>query len=154
MQKTVASLDDANAALAQIANLLAQQSELASKRDQAVEQLQQRYQEPLAKIAEQLNQLQQQLTQFAQVTPELFIKKRTLSLPQGQIGKRRQSRIIPTASQTETEICDAIEAQGWHEALRLQRQLNRAALRSWSAQRLAQVGLQRCVNEQVWVEPK
>ncbi|MBF0416759.1 MAG: host-nuclease inhibitor Gam family protein [Magnetococcales bacterium] len=102
-----------------------------------------------------LEALVAELSTFAERNkPLLFARKRGIELTHGMLGFRRTRAIRPPIRGGWGGVLQKIKALGASEAIRVREDVNRAVLRGWSVERLAQLGIESVRSDLFWYELK
>lgn len=83
---------------------------------------------------------------------EFFSKAKSLDLDFGVIGFRLATKLEQRKKHTKAMIIGALKKYGLTEGISVKEDLNRSAMREWSDEQLALVGMQRVVSDDFFVD--
>ncbi|MBF0179247.1 MAG: host-nuclease inhibitor Gam family protein [Magnetococcales bacterium] len=151
----VRDLQQANAALGEIAQLARNLEIISADMNESIDRIKRASEAFAAPRRARLEALANGLSAFAEFhKATLFEKRRGIELTFGAFGFRRSSEVKPTGRGTWAQVLERIKELGEREVIRIREDVNRDALRAWSEERLALLGVDRIDKDVFWYEPK
>jgi phage host-nuclease inhibitor protein Gam len=85
---------------------------------------------------------------------ELFVKRRSVELTFGTIGYRESSEVKPVPKSTWEKVLAALVRGNYDQAIRVKAEVDKEALRTFSAKELSEVGARMVTKDTFWFELK
>ncbi|MFH2100217.1 MAG: host-nuclease inhibitor Gam family protein [Pseudomonadota bacterium] len=149
----VASLSQADAALAEIASLKRKLGAITARMNDDIDRRKAEAQVEAASEEMRLASLEGGIKAFAEARKdELFTSKRSVELTFGTIGFRRSKEVKPKAKHTWAMILEKIKEFDFTAAVRVKEDVNREELRGWPEERLDLVGARRAEKDEFGYE--
>lgn len=153
----ISDLPQADEVLRRLAEIDREQRQIESGANAQIDQIKALAKQDLEPLAEERKRLETDLAVFANLKKaELFgdIRNRSQELTFGIIGFRRAKALRLLAKRTWGGVLDALDAYGFIAAIRIKREVDKAAMADWPDEKLAQVGVRREVTDDFFVELK
>ncbi|MEW6263363.1 MAG: host-nuclease inhibitor Gam family protein [Thermodesulfobacteriota bacterium] len=151
----VSSLTQADAVLAEIADLDRQVRSLEDAKNSELDRIKAAAARQAAPMLERRASLELALAAWATLNrTELFPEAKTLDLMFGRLGFRKSTKIEPCAKVTWAMILGRLKELCFPEAIRVKEDVNREELHAWPAEKLALVGARRVEKDDFWYETK
>ena len=151
----IKNLAQANQALAEIAVLKRRIEAVNARLNDEIDRLKAQAEAEAAPLASRLESLENGLLAFAEFNKdELFKDRRSRELDYGTLGYRRSTQLKPMPRHTWAMVLGKIEELGFSEAVRVKKDVDREALRTWPDERLELVGARRVEKDTFWYEVK
>ena len=135
-----------------LADLTARTAKLAALQEKAeaeIEAVRARYSEQIGRTSDEIKALDKEIKQLAKNNLVIFDGEDQLILPHGILIHGKAFKVsIPR------DALEKIEAQGWNEAIRISKSIDRAVVEKWPAERLVMIGAQRKPIETINYELK
>ena len=149
----IADLEQARAALAEIANLARRLDTIDMAMNSAIDAAKEGAAAEGKPLAERRKALEAALATFGTMRKaELFKDRKSLDLGFGVIGFRMSTCVKTLPKTTWGMVLDALKRFGLIEAIRVKEEPNKEMLKDWPDERLATVGARREVADVFFVE--
>ncbi len=149
----VRDLDHANQTLAEIGQLKRQIAATEAKMNDDIDRIKADAEAAVAPLSSRLASLENGLLAFAEYNKdELFSKARSKDLVHGSLGYRRSTELKTLPKMTWKQVLGKLEELGFAEAIRVRRDPDKDALRTWSPERLELIGCKMQEKDTFWYE--
>lgn len=149
----VASLEEAEAALGEMASLERKLGGIQSNMQEDIDQAKARASQAAKPLAERHKALSEAVGAFAILNKdELFKKARSLDLGFGVIGFRLSTRIMQARGVSVGLTLERMKQYGLSEGIRLKEEINKDVCLAWPEERLDLVGLKRQQQDKPYIE--
>ncbi|MBF0283215.1 MAG: host-nuclease inhibitor Gam family protein [Magnetococcales bacterium] len=146
--------EEADRLLRGLSDLRRRLSELEEELQQTMAEARRRQEVQAEPLNREMARLEQSLAALAlSRKAEMFTGRRSVALTHGGLGFRRAREVEPVR-QGWNEVAARLHGLGLSEGLRMRVEVNRGALRRWTEDRLAQVGVRRVERDRFWYELK
>lgn len=153
----IRDLEDANDALAEIAEIDRAIEAANSQLNQDIDNLKKGVQEDITPLAERKECLGLGLANFAELSKsELFKDRKSKDLDFGTIGYRKSTSLatIKKLCSTWKEVLGKLKEYGFKEAIRIKEEPDKEIIAEWPKERLDLVGVQRVEKDEFYYEVK
>lgn len=153
----IADLAQADEALRRLAEIDRGQRAIEAGANAQIDQVKALAKQELEPLADERKRLETDLAVFANLKKaELFgeTRGRSLELTFGVLGFRRATALRLLAKRTWSGVLEALDAYNLVSAIRVKREVDKAAMADWPEEKLAQVGVRRETNDEFYVELK
>ncbi len=151
----VATLDQADQALAEIASLTRQIARVENELNERIDALKAQAKEQVDPWKLRLEALERGLKAFAKAHKDaLFTELRSCEVLHGSFGFRRSTVLRVRKGVTWGEVLDRLGAMGRHDAIRVRKDVDKEALRQWPEADLEPLGVKRHEKDVFWYEVK
>lgn len=151
--KPISDLSQANAALAEIAEIKRELSAIEVDMNEAIDRLKAQAEAQAAPLQAKIKVLEGGLQAFAEYNKKsLFTDKRSKELDYGTIGYRKSSQIKPKAKTTWEMVLGRLKDLKFLSAIRTRDEVAKEELATWPNERLDLVGARRVEKDQFWYE--
>lgn len=149
----VASLADANQALADIGALKRQITLIEAEMNTAIDQAKAAAEAAAGPLKLKIAAIDTGLQAYAEQNKKaLFKDRRSHELDYGTIGFRKSSQIKPKTKTTWAMVLGRLKEMKFANAIRTKEEVNKEEMATWPAERLDLVGARRVDKDQFWYE--
>jgi phage host-nuclease inhibitor protein Gam len=146
-------LDEANVALADIAELGRRMRAIEGEMNAQIDTIKREAEERAAPLRDELVALEHGLKAFAEYHKDNLCKdRRNVELTHGSFGFRKSTELKPAPKTTWGAITERIEQLGLLTGLRIRKTPNKEVMREWPDERLTELGVRRVSKDQFWYE--
>jgi phage host-nuclease inhibitor protein Gam len=152
----IATIDQADAALAEIADIDRATDAIAAKLNEDIDGLKAMAAEEIAPLAERKAALGDGLLNFAALNGPLFNGKKSLDRPFGKFGYRKSTSLalLKSVASTWKEVLGRLRQYGFRDAIRTKEEVDKEVMSSWPNERLGVCGVQRVEKDEFFYEVK
>lgn len=150
--KPIADLEQANAALAEIAELKRRIAAIESGMNEAIDAIKADGEAEAAPLQAQVKSIEGGLQAFAEYNRAMFKDRRSRELDHGAIGFRKSREIKPASRTTWQMVLGKLKELAFSEAIRTKEEVNKDELSTWPDERLTLVGARRVKKDLFWYE--
>ncbi len=151
----VKSLDDANAALGEIAGIKRRIEAAEAEMNDKIDQIKAETAAKIEPLANRLKALENGLLAYSEFNrDELFKKKKSIELAFGLLGYRKSTMVKPLPRKKWADVLERLDEMNFQEAVLVKKRPNKDVLRQWSDERLELVYARKVSKETFWYEVK
>lgn len=85
---------------------------------------------------------------------DLFTKKKSLDLGYGSVGFRLSTKLKNQSKVKNADVLEQLHNYGFTEAITIKESINKEAMREWTDEKLATVGMTRVVSDEFFADIK
>jgi len=111
---------------------------LQEKAESEIAAVREKYGARIGRISDEIKDLDKEVKKLSKANVEIFDGKDQLTLPHGILLHGKETKVtIPKGA------LEKIEAQGWDEAVKIAKSVDRAVVEKWPVERLVMIGAKR-----------